>query len=93
MAYEKMKKTLTALASEYSLKRVTLFGSRADGTYHEESDIDLIIEFSRPVSLLFISALKCRLEDEWGLNVDIVHGPIQESDLIEVGKEVELYAA
>ena len=81
MAFEKMRKTLTALASEYSLKRVTLFGSRADGTYHEESDIDLIIEFSRPVSLLFISALKCHLEDEWCLNVNIVHGPIQEGDL------------
>ena len=27
------------------------------------------------------------------VNIDIIHGPIREDDMIEIGKVVELYAA
>lgn len=93
MTYEQMRKTIMSLADRYNLKRVVLFGSRADGTNTDQSDIDLIIEFLDPVSLMLISDLKCHLEEEWGLEVDIIHGPLQKDDLVEVGKEIELYAA
>ena len=68
-------------------------GSRADGTNTDESDIDLIIEFNRPVTIMFLSNLKNKLEELTGLSVDVIHGPIRETDMIEVGKVVELYAA
>jgi hypothetical protein len=55
--------------------------------------VDLIIEFSSPVSVLTLSQIKCELEENIGLSVDIIHGPIREGDMIEVGKVVELYAA
>ena len=70
-----------------------MFGSRAAGTNRDDSDVDLIVEFEGRVSLLTISALRCRLEELLGSSVDVIHGPIQESDLIEIGKVVELYAA
>ena len=36
---------------------------------------------------------KLKVEEILKVGVDIVHGPIEESDLIEIGKVVELYAA
>jgi hypothetical protein len=33
------------------------------------------------------------LEEILGLNVDVIHGPMQETDLLEIGKTVKLYAA
>ena len=53
----------------------------------------LIIEFSAPITLMTISRLRCELEELLGLGVDIIHGPIQPTDMIEIGKVVELYAA
>ncbi len=70
-----------------------LFGSRAEGTNHEYSDVDLIMEFFKPVSLLTLSEIRLQLEDIMRLKVDIIHGPLQDTDFIEVGKTIELYAA
>lgn len=93
MEIDNIRKTLIEIAEKYSIKRAVLFGSRANGTNRDNSDIDLIIEFSKKVSLLTISNLKLELQSMLNLDVDIVHGPIQEDDLIEINEEVELYAA
>jgi hypothetical protein len=34
-----------------------------------------------------------KLEDALKLDVEPVHGPVQPTDLLEIGKEVVLYAA
>ena len=93
MTTEQIKNAIISIVPEYPIKRAILFGSRADGTNHENSDVDLIMEFYEPVSLLKLSEIRFRLEDILQLDVDIIHGPLQEQDLIEVHKEVELYAA
>lgn len=72
---------------------IVLFGSRAEKTNRENSDVDLIMEFLEPISLFTLSDIRLRLEEILGLEVDIIHGPIREGDLIVVGKEIELYAA
>ena len=93
MEIEYIKNAIVKIAEKYSIKRAVLFGSRANGTNRDNSDIDLIIEFSKKVSLRTISSLKLELQSMLNLDVDIVHGPIQEDDLIEINEEVELYAA
>lgn len=93
MMLDKIKKSVLELVPEYPIKRVVLFGSRAEDTCREDSDVDLIMEFTEPISLLTLSCIKVKLETMLNLNVDIVHGPIQKDDLIEVNKEIELYAA
>lgn len=93
MALEMIQKAVLTLIPDYPVKRIVLFGSRASGTGREDSDVDLIMEFSEPVSLLTLSMIKIHLEELLNLDVDIIHGPIQETDLIEVDKEIELYAA
>lgn len=93
MSIEDIRKAILEVAEEYSIKKAILFGSRANGSYKEDSDIDLILEFDGPVTLMMLSALRCRLEELTGTHVDVIHGPIRSTDMIEIGKVVELYAA
>lgn len=93
MNIDDMKKLIKNVVVEYPIKKVTLFGSRANNTNRSDSDVDLIIEFYEPVSLLTLSRLRLRLEELLGLDVDLVHGPLQKDDLVEVNNEVELYVA
>lgn len=93
MTIETLKNSLQNIVEAYPICRISLFGSRADETNREDSDVDLIVEFSAPITLMTISMLRCDLEDLLGLSVDIIHGPIQPTDMLEIGKVVELYAA
>ena len=93
MTTSKIKEAILQLTKEYPLSKVILFGSRAAGTNSENDDIDLIMEFFKPVSLLTISAITYQLEEMLSLNVDIIHGPIRSDDIIEVHDEVLLYDA
>ena len=93
MSIESIRLRLLPVTAEYPISRITLFGSRAEGTNREDSDVDLIVEFSCAVSLLTLSALRCKLVELLGVEVDVIHGPMQSGDMIEIGKVVELYAA
>ena len=93
MSNEEIKKTLASFVDRYSITSMILFGSRANGTNTPDSDVDLILEFSVPVSLIILSQIQIEMEEALGVDVDIIHGPITEDDMIEVDKEVVLYAA
>ncbi|MBO7143540.1 MAG: nucleotidyltransferase domain-containing protein [Salinivirgaceae bacterium] len=93
MTTDDIKKTVVTFVDKYSIKSIVLFGSRAAGTNTANSDVDLIVEFFNPVSLITLSKLKLDVEAALGLDVDIVHGPLSSNDMIEIGKEVVLYAA
>ena len=93
MSIDTIKTAVLKLIDQYPISKVTLFGSRANGTNRENSDIDLIMEFYAPVTLITLSAIKVSLEEMLRLRVDVIHGPVKESDMIEIGKEIVLYAA
>ena len=59
------------LTSEYDVKRIGLFGSFAQGTADEASDIDVIVEFQRPVGFKFIEFVEY-LEQLFGREVDVL---------------------
>ncbi|RYC68751.1 MULTISPECIES: nucleotidyltransferase family protein [Spirosoma] len=59
------------LFTTYPLTSIALFGSYADGTASEESDIDIMVEFSRPVGFEFID-LTIELENLLHKKIDIV---------------------
>ena len=59
------------LATEYGVKRIGLFGSYAKDIPGETSDIDLVVEFERPIGFKFI-ALSDYLENLLGRRVDIL---------------------
>ena len=93
MTIDDIKNAVKDVAVEFPISRTVLFGSRANGTYTPESDVDLIMEFNAPVTLITISKIKNRLESILETNVDIVHGPMQDEDMIEIENEIEVYKA
>lgn len=90
---EEITGAVMKLVEQYSIKKVILFGSRADGTNQDDSDIDLIMEFKVPVSLITLSMIKIELEEMLKAKVDLIHGPVTSTDMIEINKEIILYAA
>ncbi len=55
----------------YGVKSLALFGSVARDEAKPGSDIDLLVEFDRPVGLFGLVALQNRLEELLGCPVDI----------------------
>jgi len=67
----KLKEIKPLLFKEYSVKSIGLFGSYADETNTEESDIDLLVEFEKPIGWKFFT-LELYLERILGRKVDLV---------------------
>ncbi|MCG2760523.1 MAG: nucleotidyltransferase family protein [Candidatus Delongbacteria bacterium] len=59
------------LAEHYSVKRMGIFGSFSDGTYDQNSDIDILVDFEKPVGWKFFT-LELYLEKILGRKVDLV---------------------
>ena len=93
MTLDEIKAAVLQVVKEYPISRVTLFGSRAKGTATENSDVDLIIEFSKPVTLIALSMVTQRLEELLHKSVDVIHGPVRNTDMFSIDKEIEIYAA
>ena len=93
LTIEEIKKVIEKIAPEYNLKRVTLFGSRANGNFREDSDIDLIVDFPKGTSLITHSSLKIDLEEIFGVKVDVISRGGLKNSFLEIEKEVEIYAA
>ena len=88
----KIQEAVKKIASEYSIKTVTVFGSLAKGTANKDSDVDVLVEFMMPaVSLLTLTSLKHRLENELNTNVDVIHGPLGEDSMITLEGAVPIY--
>ncbi len=67
----KIKSQYPYLSSEFGIKRIGIFGSVAKQSEREESDIDLIVEFDRPIGLKFMSFAEY-MEKLFGRKVDIL---------------------
>ena len=55
---ESIRKIVSPIARKYGVKRVYLFGSYAKGLATEKSDVDLLIEKGKPMSLLKLSGMR-----------------------------------
>ena len=94
LTVQKIEDCVRVASREYPLRKVELFGSYASGKNTPQSDVDLLVEFVQPrVSLLTLNALKLRMEELLGTEVDIVHGPLPEDSMLEVDRMVTLYGA
>jgi len=59
------------LAEQYSVERLSLFGSVARDEARDNSDVDLLVEFSRPIGLFQFIELQQWLESLLGCKVDL----------------------
>ncbi len=60
-----------ALAERYGVQSLAIFGSVARNEATEASDVDLLVEFNRPVGLFDLFALQDELEAILGRPVDV----------------------
>ncbi len=67
----KIKSQYPYLSSEFGIKRIGVFGSVARKADRDQSDIDLVVEFERPIGLKFMSLAEY-MEKLFGRKVDIL---------------------
>jgi predicted nucleotidyltransferase len=74
--FEQIKKILISqkeiLKNKYDVKKIGIFGSYVNGNYNEESDVDILVEFSKPIGLIKFIKLEEYLKDLLGIKVDLV---------------------
>jgi len=59
------------LEDKYYVKSIAIFGSYTRNEQTSESDVDILVEFSKPVGLLFVH-LADYLEEILGVKVDLM---------------------
>jgi hypothetical protein len=59
------------LRTRFGVRQISLFGSFASATANESSDVDLIIDFERPIVLKFVEMVEY-LENLLGRKVDVL---------------------
>ncbi|NPA62107.1 MAG: nucleotidyltransferase family protein, partial [Methanococci archaeon] len=60
------------LKEKYKVKSIAIFGSYARGEQKETSDIDILIDYYEPISLLKLIELENYLSDLLGIKVDLI---------------------
>ncbi|OGL40020.1 MAG: hypothetical protein A2042_00255 [Candidatus Schekmanbacteria bacterium GWA2_38_11] len=60
------------LKEKYKVKEVSIFGSYVKSEQKESSDVDILVEFEKPVSLLQIVSLENYISDFLGIKADII---------------------
>lgn len=88
-----IQKAVVPIAHSYGVKRLYLFGSYAKGTASEKSDVDLLVEKGKPMSLLKLSGMRQRVQEALNLSVDLVTTSGIEDDFRKeiAGTEILLY--
>ena len=67
-----LRDELPLLIARYRVESLGLFGSYLHGTQRPDSDLDVLVRFSEPPSLLRLIELENYLSDRLGVKVDLV---------------------
>ncbi|QQL48738.1 nucleotidyltransferase family protein [Mucilaginibacter ginkgonis] len=67
----KLREIKPVLATQFNVSAIGYFGSYATGKFNPDSDLDLLVEFARPVGWNFFT-LESFLEKSFGLKIDLV---------------------
>ena len=69
---EEIKRKILPILQCYGVKRAGLFGSCVGGKMREESDIDILVEIEKDISLLDFVGIKLEIEETLGRKIDLV---------------------
>ena len=72
MDIEDIKRKSLPILRRYGVKRMGLFGSCVRGEMTGDSDIDMLVEIEKDISLLDFVGLKLEIEEALGRKVDLV---------------------
>ena len=91
LSLDQIRNAIIPLKSNYHLKHVDVFGSYADDSATDESDLDLLVEFeTTSVSLITLNKLKLELEEALGIHVDVVHAPIPNESILQIRNKLRI---
>ncbi len=73
---EEIKEVLSSekalLTKNYGVREIGIFGSFVRGDARKKSDLDVLVEFENPISLLEFIGLEEYLSERLGMKVDLV---------------------
>lgn len=69
---KQIRNNIQPIKNKYKIKTIGVFGSYVRGNQKKESDVDILIEFEEPVSLLEFITLERQLSKILGKKVDLV---------------------
>jgi len=72
MKLNQLKTKASPILADYGVTKASVFGSFARGKTTSDSDIDLLVQLGRKMSLLEFIELKHKLEDSLNRKVDLV---------------------
>jgi predicted nucleotidyltransferase len=85
----RLRESYPQLTARFGVQRMGLFGSFAQETAQESSDIDLIVELQRPIGLKFVELVEY-LETLLGRKVDVLTpAGLRSIRLPEVARRIE----
>ena len=67
-----LKENKAILAERFKVQEIGIFGSYVRGEQKEKSDVDILVSFYEPISLLKLVSLENFLTDLTGVKIDIV---------------------
>ena len=70
--FEILSQHLPEIRSEYYVERIGVFGSTVRGEQSSQSDIDILVEFSRAIGMVRFIQLENNLQALLGTKVDLV---------------------
>ena len=92
MTLDAIQATVREAVFDYPVKRVELFGSYADGTATEKSDVDFLVELNdSSKSLLDLLGFQERLIELFNMDVDVVELPLGKNSELVIENRVCVY--
>lgn len=80
---EDLKKKILPVAQKYNLSSIYLFGSRARGDAHQNSDFDFYVEQQNVLGMFELSGLFQDLQELLNCDVDIVVKPMNKNSKLD----------
>lgn len=69
---KKLDENMPTLREKYRVKTLGIFGSYIRGEQKKKSDVDILVEFEKPLGLLEFVGLQLQLSELLGKKVDLV---------------------
>jgi uncharacterized protein len=67
-----IKQKVLPILKRHRVNRAALFGSLARGTMKKDSDVDILVDIRKNISLLDFVGIKLELEEKLNMKVDLV---------------------
>jgi len=72
MKIEEIKQKIIPILKYYKIKKAGLFGSCVSGKMKKDSDIDILVDIEKNISLLDFIGIKLKIEEALKKKVDLV---------------------